>query len=542
MTTGARASTAILVAALTAFVLIATFRRHHVSVTAEALSQTATASGEATETEARAACGTACHAFPPPDILPRAIWRDTIARMTLIAQGINVPPGPAGTAARMVRLTPEMQRVLRYYLTQAPEKLPAPTPWPTADARQFTRSAFAPPDPPPGPAVSHVRFLDLDDDKSLEIVGADMRFGLLVAGRPGEGRRLEVIGNVPHAARFELFDFDGDRIKDLMVADLGRFLPSDHTEGAVVFMRGLKRMRYSQLSLPGWPRVADVRPGDFNGDGKTDLVVGAFGWRKVGVTVVLENQVTSYDQPKFVNHVIDSRPGAIHTIPVDLNKDGRLDFIGLLAQQFETVVAYLNTGSGFTFKPETIYTAPHPNWGSSGIELVDLDQDNDLDVLLAHGDTFDDTIIKPYHGIQWLENTGTYPYVAHTLADLPGAFGIKPGDLDGDDDLDIVACAFIASGSNLDESDMPALVWLEQVKPGVFERRTLERKPPRYASLDLADVEGDGDLDILVGTFATANVDVPWMELWENRRKTGSALRRSCSTATCPEFWMPAAF
>jgi hypothetical protein len=29
---------------------------------------------------------------------------------------------------------------------------------------------------------------------------------------------------------------------------------------------------------------------------------------------------------------------------------------------------------------------------------VDLDGDGDLDVLLTHGDTFDDAIIKPYHG------------------------------------------------------------------------------------------------------------------------------------------------
>ena len=68
-----------------------------------------------------------------------------------------------------------------------------------------------------------------------------------------------------------------------------------------------------------------------------------------------------------------------------------MDFVVLLAQEHETVLAYLNKGRGdFTFDQKAIYAAPHPNWGSSGIQLVDLDKDGDLDVLLTHGDTWDD--------------------------------------------------------------------------------------------------------------------------------------------------------
>ena len=113
---------------------------------------------------------------------------------------------------------------------------------------------------------------------------------------------------------------------------------------------------------------------------------------------------------------------------------------------------------------------------------------------------------------------GTFPFTEHTLADLPGVFAAKAGDLDGDGDLDIVACAFIAGGSNLEESKMPALVWLEQLKPGAFVRHTLERKPPRHATLDVADIDGDGDLDILVGNFTNDARDMPWVEVWENNR------------------------
>ena len=33
------------------------------------------------DAEIAALCGAQCHRLPPPDVLPRASWRDTIARM-----------------------------------------------------------------------------------------------------------------------------------------------------------------------------------------------------------------------------------------------------------------------------------------------------------------------------------------------------------------------------------------------------------------------------------------------------------------------------
>jgi hypothetical protein len=473
----------------------------------------------ATEQQARVTCG-GCHAFPAADILPRDAWRNEFVRMMFLREK-RIPPSGAA-AYRAIQLPPDMEQVLAFYLSHAPEHLAAPDRWPDVNESPvgFDKHGLSMPDMPSTPAVSHVELVDYDEDKKLDVLGSDMRQGVIFVGHPTSTDPLSVVASVPHPAHVVMTDVDGDNLRDLLIAELGEFFPADHNKGAVIWLRGLPNGKFGANWLDDWPRVADVESADFNNDGRNDLAVAAFGWHTTGQIAIVENRTSLSTRPEFVRHTVDSRHGGIHILPADLNHDGKMDFVTLLAQEYETVIAYINKGAGdFSFEQKVIYSAPHPNWGSSGIQLVDLDQDGDLDVLLTHGDTFDDGIVKPYHGIQWLENTGAYPFVEHTLAQLPGVHRAVAVDLDGDGDLDIVACALLAGGSDVDEKTLPAVIWLEQTKPGTFVRHTIEMGTPRHATLDVGDIDGDGDIDIVVGNFSITTPISSWVDVWVNQRK-----------------------
>src|SRR5205807_3983394 len=131
--------------------------------------------------------------------------------------------------------------------------------------------------------------------------------------------------------------------------------------------------------LDGVGRVADVQAADFRGTGKPDLVVAVFGWHTTCEILFLENQTSDWAKPKFVPKMLDPRHGGIHVPVLDLNHVGKPDFIALISQEHETIVAFLNEGNG-NFRKETIYTGPHPAYGSSGIQLAAMNGDGHLDV------------------------------------------------------------------------------------------------------------------------------------------------------------------
>jgi hypothetical protein len=456
-------------------------------------------------------CG-ACHAYPPADSFPRDAWRLEVER------GYDFF-GKAG----MNLEAPPMDEVVKYYQDQAPLQLPpadfetATTPTPV----EFERCPVAAVPHSEPPAISNVNLVHLTRKDRLDILACDMRRGQILLYRPYEASpSWQVLANVPNPAHAEVLDLDGDGIQDILVANLGNYLPTDRRCGSVVWLRGGPDGKFTPYTLfESIGRVADVQAADFRGVGKLDLVVAAFGWNDTGEVYHLENHTVDWTKPKFVPRMLDKRHGAIHVPVADLDGDGKPDFVCLFAQEHETIVAFLNDGKGGFTKKE-LYRGPHPAYGSSGIQLVDINGDGKLDILYTNGDTLDvPYLLKPYHSIQWLENKGDLKFEHHPLTPMYGVHRAVAAKFRGPDALmDIVAVNFLPAEAfpKRKELGLDSVIYLEQVSPGKFVRHSLEKVTCNHVTCVAGDVYKQGRIDFVTGNFTTGTEKELGITIWKN--------------------------
>src|SRR5205814_2499372 len=124
---------------------------------------------------------------------------------------------------------------------------------------------------------------------------------------------------------------------DIIVGCLGSTIPTDDLFVSVVLLSNDGAMRFTPVTLLDHvSRVADVEPGDFDGDGDTDFVVAMYGFLNQGEVGWLEKQ----SDETYRYHQIMKKTGAVNALPVDINGDGHLDFIVLFAQEHEEISAF----------------------------------------------------------------------------------------------------------------------------------------------------------------------------------------------------------
>ncbi len=463
-------------------------------------------------------CGD-CHATPRPASSGKDEW------LGEIEQGLSLYE----FSGRSDLQVPNKDVILKFFQIQAPDKLVVPestvgyskTTLPLS--RSSVRAAGS-----RAPGITNVHWIDLGMRGSPAIVYCDINTGAVMAhwfdpqniraDRSGETKKLATLLQPVHT---QPSDLDQDGLVDLLVADIGEFNANDSDLGRVIWLRreSATSDRFESIVLSeGLSRVADVQSGDFDGDGDIDVLVGEFGWRTTGKIFLLVNSGLDENQrPKFETRVIDKRNGAVNVPPVDLDGDGDLDFIALISQEHEIVEAFINDGTG-NFTNHVLWGAPDPAYGSSGIQFVDMDLDGDLDVLYTNGDSFDRGF-KPHHSVQWLENPGTFPYLHHTIVNMPGVLNAQAGDFDSDGDIDVVACSLLAGGvvNEFASAGVSSIVMLTQTEPGKFEPTTIESGLYNHISLEVADFDGNGQPDIAVGNFLRqGSPDEPDIEIWFN--------------------------
>jgi hypothetical protein len=456
----------------------------------------------------------ACHAYPPPETFPKSAWRKEVAQAY----------GFFHDDLKYRFPYPPLESVVRYYEARAPESLPfRPPPATPPRPVQFDVDYYRGADRTLAPGTANVTLAHLFDKSKTDVVVCDAVNKQVTALRINESPpRWETLAKGLTCVHAEVVDLDGDGIQDVVLAVIGSFYATDDRVGSVVWLKGKPDGTFTPITLiEGIGRVADVRPAKFMGTDKYDFVVAEFGWHVSGSILLLENQTTDWSKPKFVPRVLDDRHGTTHVPVADLNGDGKPDFVACISQEHETVVAFINEGGG-KFRKETLYSAPHPTYGSNGIVLADMTNSGKIDVIYSNGDSLDPPyLLRPDHGVTWLENKGTYPFTPHRLADCYGAGSPTVADFDGNGLPDIAFVTFLPGElfKQRDTQKLESVVLLSQTERGKFTRHTLETGNCDHLTCVAGDWTGSGRPGLVIGNYIRNGPPVPCVSLWKNTGK-----------------------
>ncbi len=347
--------------------------------------------------------------------------------------------------------------------------------------------------------VTHVRIADLDRDGLNDVLYCDAAKNTVRWIRQtARGLFQEhVLGEVAGPAHVDVADLNGSGRLDVLVAGMGQILPTNERLGTVVVLENLdNRQFHRRVLVEQTARVTDVRAANLAGHagGRLDLVVGQFGYAQ-GETRWMENR-GNWD---FRSQTLNSQSGCVHTPVGDFDRDGRPDFAALISQEWEEVHTFRNLGGG-QWRPAVVWGSTNEDYGSSGMEVADVNGDGQLDLIYTNGDGFDYATAsgRPWHGIQWFENDGTGRFSHHRVGRLAGAYSPCAGDLNGDGTIDLLAVSTLFYQSSAGLPSMKA--WLNDGRQN-FTPVVLAQRPTQLVTAALGDLDGDGVLEIVTGAF-----------------------------------------
>lgn len=320
---------------------------------------------------------------------------------------------------------------------------------------------------------------DLNGDGSLDVVVVNQ-------GAVNDLYLNDGAGNFPTGSTFgasgsrdtvTLADMDGDGDLDVVDGDTNVELYLNNGSGSL----GTPYAISSSFIF----NVGSLSPVDVDGDGDLDIVSGNTGANLVHVNDGAGN--LSFSSLSSSSSTESAAVG-------DMNADGHLDIV--IGRYINQDRVYLNDGSGgfgssYTFGPGSGDT--------NDLAVGDLDGDGLLDIVAADDGVMgagDPVIVHLNNG----DDTFTSQYLSY--CDECITYAVALGDLDSDDDLDIVVGSQFDVGAGLGG---PNVVYLNDGgqqggTPGTFVQTIAFGSGQDYThAVALGDLDGDGDLDVAVG-------------------------------------------
>ncbi len=333
-----------------------------------------------------------------------------------------------------------------------------------------------------------VAFGDFDGDGDLDLVCGNQS-GYALAGQnrlylnDGTGTFVDVTAQgMPYdnasTTSIAVADVDGDGDLDFVSA-IGTALGED-------LYRNDGTGRFTLERMPGESTRAVVL-GDVDGDGDPDLICGL---------VRRQNRLYLNDGTGTFTDATDARMPAADdwttsVVLGDVDGDGDLDLCFADVGQSRL---YVNDGTG-TFSDGTDGRMPAEDDQTSSVVLGDVDGDGDLDLVSGAESTQNRLYL----------NDGRGAFADATAQRIPcesqDTRAVVLGDVDGDGDLDLVCGT--SYGASLPSQRRQNVLWINDGR-GTFTDATDGRMPmddDATTALALGDVDGDGDLDLVVGNL-----------------------------------------